>query len=85
MRGASRWLEAFEAGTIVTVHGEWVHDQDFGYNTFFWVTSINRNGKFPSGPSYSTQDADSTTTDDCDGGGSPSNPPTGTGGVEPPR
>jgi hypothetical protein len=57
--------EALEPGTIVTVQGNWVTDPDIGNNELFYTTDINRTGKFATGPSYTTEDADSTAADDC--------------------
>lgn len=57
--------EGLEAGTIVTVRGDWVTDPDIGYNKLFYVTQLNRTGSFATPPSYTTADADSTAADDC--------------------
>jgi hypothetical protein len=58
-------FKSVEAGSIVTVRGDWVTDKDVGNNELFYTTSIQRNGKFGSPPPYSTDDADSTPADDC--------------------
>ena len=57
--------KALKAGTIVTVRGEWTRDPTYGFNELFYVTSLGRNGDFPTPPSYTTADADSTPADDC--------------------
>jgi hypothetical protein len=57
--------EGLSAGAIVTVKGHWVTDPDIGNNELFYTTDINRTGQFPTGPSYTTADADSTAADDC--------------------
>ena len=53
------------AGAIVTVKGNWVTDPDLGNNELLYTTDINRTGQFATGPSYTTNDADSTAPDDC--------------------
>ncbi len=57
--------KGLDAGAIVTVRGNWVTDSDIGNNELYYTTDINRTGKFSSGPSYTTADADSTASDDC--------------------
>jgi hypothetical protein len=57
--------KGLEPGTIVTVKGNWVTDPDIGNNELFYTTDIMRTGTFPSGPSYTTANADSTAADDC--------------------
>jgi hypothetical protein len=57
--------KGLEAGAIVTVKGNWVTDPDIGNNELLYTTDINRTGKFKTGPSYTTADADSTAHDDC--------------------
>ena len=62
-------------GAMVTVKGNWVTDPNIGNNELFYTTDINRTGQFPTGPSYSTADADSTPADDCPMPPGPTNPP----------
>jgi hypothetical protein len=57
--------KGLDIGAIVTVRGNWVTDSDIGNNELYYTTDINRTGKFSSGPSYTTADADSTASDDC--------------------
>jgi hypothetical protein len=57
--------KSLSPGAIVTVRGDWTRDADVGYNTLFYTTAIGRNGMFPTPPSYTTADADSTPADDC--------------------
>lgn len=56
--------KGLDAGAIVTTKGNWVTDPDIGNNELFYTTSINRTGKFKTGPSYTTANADSTADDD---------------------
>ncbi len=57
--------KGLEAGTIVTVKGNWVTDPDIGNNELLYTTDINRTGQFAGPPSYTTADADMTAADDC--------------------
>jgi hypothetical protein len=57
--------QGLDAGAIVTAKGNWVTDPDIGNNELFYTTDINRTGQFSTGPSYTTDDADSTAADDC--------------------
>jgi hypothetical protein len=57
--------KSLRPGTIVTVRGDWTRDRTYGFNELFYVTALSRNGDFPTPPSYSTADADSTPGDDC--------------------